>query len=114
MPPKQPVFCRVCNFDHPRPVGRNCKPSAAATSAVSHQGPPVSQDLTANPQVSASVQSFAPDVASAILAKLDSIDQRVASNERALAAQLQSNQHSSNSLVSCGLPENESAYPGPG
>ena len=130
MPPKQLVFCRSCNIDHPRPVGRNCKrekPSSNVTNTISVQAPTVSQNLNASaasavayqaPSVSQNAnaitvqapvpaQSFTPDIANTILAKLthvtdklDSIDQRVASNEKALAAQAQLSQQNANSIVS--------------
>ena len=47
MPP-QKVFCRQCNDDHPRPVGRNCKRGRqvgdAIVTAVSVPGPSTSDN----------------------------------------------------------------------
>ena len=113
MPPKQVAYCRSCNFNHARPVGRNCRrtPGAGATSnpsihnapvqntvpvtaTLSHVGAPSVENLNATQAThsNATNSNINPQVADRLLAKLDSvvekidsIDRRVASNERALA-----------------------------
>ena len=64
------VFCRVCNYDHPRPVGRNCKRKVgdAAATVGSVSGPSQNTNLTA-----AATATPSSDMA-IILSKLTSID----------------------------------------
>ena len=136
MPPKQVAYCCSCNANHPRPVGRNCKcpqvPRAtpnspvqstaphnlvAATAVVSHVGAPLPQDLSASATVahasanniSSHVADKLPEKLESVAVKIDSIDRRVASNEKALADRAtgssQTRQHAVTSSDSVGRAE---------
>ena len=69
------VYCRACNYDHPRPVGRNCKRKVgdAAVTVGSVSGP--SQD---NSNLVTATVTPSSDMAM-ILSKLTSIDDKVVS-----------------------------------
>ena len=73
------AFCRQCNQDHDRPVGRNCrrKVGDAAVTTVSVRGEPVVSD-NALPSTSAAPAS---DVNLLILQKLTGIDDKLVSLE---------------------------------
>ena len=95
MPPKQIPFCRVCDKSHPQPVGRNCRRSQSAiqSTATSRVETPNDQNLVIPSTSSAPSTSISNDIASRLMEKLDnvagkieSIDQRVSANERAMAA----------------------------
>ena len=111
MPGKQLIYCSSCNIKHPRPVGRNCRRSPIAppsAMALSVQSSPVGHDSNAAPQPSTS-----NDLQLQILAKLttvadkvESIDQRVAHNKRAIAAQNSENSSVSTRFPIASVPQN--------
>ena len=77
------VFCRVCNVDHPRPVGRNCrrKVGDAAVTVTSVSGPSQSDNNASQ----SSNMSLVLAKLTAIDNKIDSLDDRVRHTEAALA-----------------------------
>ena len=90
MPAK--AFCRVCDVDHVRPVGRKCRRRRAQVGDVSANPLDASGPANSDQVEQGASANLSNEVSNAILtqltsisARLDSMDERVRSNETALA-----------------------------
>ena len=88
MPPAKFAFCRSCNEEHSRPVGRNCRRNKVGDAAVTEVSVAqhVQPALSATPVVGQdAINSSILEKLSAISNQLSSLDGRVRATETSLA-----------------------------